>query len=198
MFPDLTRDDVFRIETRRLWLRWPTAKDADAILRLAGDPAVAGMTARIPHPLPRAEVDGFLLRARTANTAGTGLTLALTRRAAPADPIGIVGLFGDAAEPEIGYWLGRPHWGAGLMAEAVAAVVDAYFGYAGGRTLRSSARTDNPASRRVLERCGFVRTETETRDVPARGEAVTVDLFRLDRAGWLASTGIGAEIAEAA
>ncbi len=198
MFPDLTRDDVFRIETSRLWLRWPCAKDADAVLRLAGDPAVAGMTARIPHPLPRAEVDGFLLQARAGNAAGTGLTLALARRSAPADLVGIVGLFGDAAEPEIGYWLGRPHWGAGLMGEAVAAVVDAYFAYAGGHTLRSSARTDNPASRRVLERCGFVRTGAGTRDVPARGGSVTVDLFRLDRAGWLASAGIGAEIAQAA
>lgn len=198
MFPDLTRDDVFRIETSRLWLRWPCAKDAGAVLRLAGDPAVAEMTARIPHPLPRAEVDGFLLQARAGNAAGTGLTLALARRSAPADLVGIVGLFGDPAEPEIGYWLGRPHWGAGLMGEAVAAVVDAYFAYAGGRTLRSSARIDNPASRRVLERCGFVHTGTETRDVPVRGGAVTVELFRLDRAGWLASAGIGAEIAQAA
>ena len=52
MFPDLTRDDVFRIETRRLWLRWPTARDRDAILKLAGDPAVAAMLARVPNPLP--------------------------------------------------------------------------------------------------------------------------------------------------
>ncbi len=28
MFPDLTRDDVFRIETKRLWLRWPRIQDA--------------------------------------------------------------------------------------------------------------------------------------------------------------------------
>ncbi len=54
MFPDLFRDDVFRIETRRLWLRWPTARDAESILRLAGDPAVARMTAGIPLPFERA------------------------------------------------------------------------------------------------------------------------------------------------
>ena len=35
MFPELTRDDVFRLETRRLWLRWPRMADANAILRLA-------------------------------------------------------------------------------------------------------------------------------------------------------------------
>jgi hypothetical protein len=31
MFPDLTADDIFRIETERLWLRWPRASDALAI-----------------------------------------------------------------------------------------------------------------------------------------------------------------------
>src|SRR3712207_4191950 len=50
MFPDLTRDDVFRLETRRLWLRWPRHADCQAIVRLAGEKAVADMTARIPHP----------------------------------------------------------------------------------------------------------------------------------------------------
>ena len=45
MFPELTRDDVFRLETRRLWLRWPRMADASAILRQAGEKAVAEMTA---------------------------------------------------------------------------------------------------------------------------------------------------------
>ena len=35
MFPDYFRDDVFRLETQRLWLRWPTAADAATIERLA-------------------------------------------------------------------------------------------------------------------------------------------------------------------
>ena len=52
MFPDLTRDDVFRLETRRLWLRWPRHADVQAIVRLAGETAVAEMTASIPHPYP--------------------------------------------------------------------------------------------------------------------------------------------------
>ena len=33
MFPDLARDDVFRLETARLWLRWPRAADAAALHR---------------------------------------------------------------------------------------------------------------------------------------------------------------------
>ncbi|GJE61137.1 GNAT family N-acetyltransferase [Methylobacterium trifolii] len=187
MFPDLTRDDVFRIETRRLWLRWPRAKDGEAIVRLAGERAVAEMTAQIPHPIVPEAIDAFVLDARRANSAGAGLTLALSLRSSPMHLVGLVGIVRRDEEPcaHLGYWLGRPHWGAGLMSEAVAAMIDAYFAYAGGTVLVSSARVVNPASRRVLEKGGFVRTGTETHAFPARGGDLEVDAFRLDRARWL-------------
>src|SRR5919112_4375433 len=60
MFPDLTRDDVFRLETRRLWLRWPRHADGQAIVRLAGEKAVAEMTALIPHPYPPEGATSFV------------------------------------------------------------------------------------------------------------------------------------------
>jgi hypothetical protein len=52
MFPDLFRDDVFTLETPRLFLRWPKASDAPTVAELAGDRRVAEMTASIPHPYP--------------------------------------------------------------------------------------------------------------------------------------------------
>ncbi len=187
MFPDLTRDDVFRIETRRLWLRWPTARDAEAVSRLAGDPAVAEMTARIPSPLPLHEAEAFVIRSRAANTAGEGLIMALCRRAAPASLIGVVSVEHrpDEAEPHLGYWLGRPFWGEGLMTEAAEAMVDATFAYAGGRALASAAMVGNTGSRRVLEKCGFRLAGESAPVFEARGGAVPSYTFRLDRAAWL-------------
>ncbi|AWI91055.1 GNAT family N-acetyltransferase [Methylobacterium sp. DM1] len=187
MFPDLTRDDVFRIETRRLWLRWPTARDAEAVLRLAGDPAVAEMTARLTTPLPLHEAEGFVIRARAANTAGDGLIMAVCRRAAPANLIGVVSVEDrpDETEPHLGYWLGRPFWGEGLMTEAAEALVDAHFAYAGGRALVSAAMVGNRGSQRVLEKCGFRRTGESAPVFEARGGAVPSYTYRLDRAAWL-------------
>ena len=78
MFPELTRDDVFRLETRRLWLRWPRMADANAILRLAGEKAVAEMTASIPHPYPSQAVEPFVFGARKGNALGEHLVLAIT------------------------------------------------------------------------------------------------------------------------
>ena len=186
MFPDLTRDDVFRIETRRLWLRWPRAVDADAIVRLAGDKAVAETTARIPNPIDQQGTDRFLLSARQANSDGTALVMAVAPLADPARLIGMIGIEPDGGEgPHLGYWLGRPHWGRGLATEAASSMVDAYFAYAGGALIASAALPDNPASRRVLEKCGFACTGTAHRSFPARGGERQVDTFRLDRAAWL-------------
>ena len=191
MFPDLPRDDVFRIETRRLWLRWPTAGDAEAVSRLAGEPAIARMTARIPSPLPRHAAEAFVIGARAANAAGTGLILAICRRQSPAGLIGVVGIEPRPEDPapHLGYWLGRPHWGAGLMTEAAASLAHAFFAYAGGRALASSAMLDNPGSARVLGKCGFVPAGEAVLHAQARGGPVACRTFRLDRAGWQAAGG---------
>jgi len=183
MFPDLTRDDVFRLETRRLWLRWPRAKDAPAIVRLAGERAVAEMTARIPHPIDPHGVDAFLLAVRRGNADGAGLTMAICLRSDPARLVGMVGIEG-LPTPHLGYWLGTPHWGRGLMTEAACAMVEAFFAYARGTALASTARVDNPASRRVLEKCGFERHGEALQAFPARGTTLAVDLFRMERAEW--------------
>lgn len=188
MFPDLTRDDVFRIETRSLWLRWPRAKDVDAIVRLAGERAVAEMTARIRHPIDRAETEAFVIAARRRNALGDGLAMAVSLRSDPAGLVGFVGIRADAAVDgmRLGYWLGRAHWGRGLATEAAAAMAHAYFAYAGGTVLTAEARVENPASRRVLDKVGFVRTGTATDYFPIRGCEMTCDRFRLDRAAWSA------------
>jgi hypothetical protein len=86
MFPDLTRDDVFRLETRRLWLRWPRLADAQALVRLAGEKAVAEMTAHIPHPYGPEDAERFVYEARRSNTEGRGLALLITPRSKPEQP----------------------------------------------------------------------------------------------------------------
>lgn len=186
MFPDLTRDDVFRLETRRLWLHWPRAADVPALLRLAGEKAVAEMTARIPHPLAEEDATDFVLDSRRANMEGQALVMAIAPHAQPRSLIGVVEIRAgeEAGRPRLGYWLGRPHWGEGLATEAAQAMVDAFFAYTAGGELTAAARIPNPASRRVLEKCGFSPAGTGLMPFPARGAVLPVERFRLDRRGW--------------
>jgi len=168
MFPDYFRDDVFRLETRRLWLRWPTAADAAAIERLAGDRDVAEFTARIPHPYPAGGGDSFVLAARAANAAGKALTLAVALKQRPSGPIGMIGLEGAGAAVELGYWLGRPYWGAGLMSEAVAGLLDIVWLATDIERVEASVALMNGRSRRLLERAGFLARGEVLCEAPAR------------------------------
>lgn len=185
MFPDLSRDDVFTLETARLWLRWPRISDAQAIQRLAGEKTVAEMTANIPHPYPDGAAEQFVFNTRKNNALGESLSLALTLKGKPNAVIGIAGVQPNAhGGLEIGYWLGSGHWGEGYMTEAVRSLIDAVFTLTDARDIESAARVVNPASRRVLEKCGFRNEGSALRSAPARGGAFACDLFRLDRRTW--------------
>ena len=55
------------------------------------------------------------------------------------------------ARREVGYWLGREHWGRGIATKALAAFLEHDL----TRPLHAAASRDNPGSLRVLEKCGF-------------------------------------------
>ena len=182
MFPDLLRDDVFRLETRRLWLRWPRAADAALIARLAGDRELAEMTANIPHPYPPGAAAEFVLKARAANMGGTGLVLALAPKARPSELIGVISLnLRSDGQPNLGYWLGKPFWSRGLMSEAAQAFLDMVFSLSDLAEIHGCARQDNAPSKRVMEKCGFRPVGAGVDFAPARGGSIAVDRFLLSR-----------------
>lgn len=190
MFPEIARDDVFRIETKRLWLRWPRVADAAAMARYAGEKAVAEMTANIPVGMTDSDAVAFVLGAREANAEGQGLTLVLTPQRRPDDAIGVVSIVpGASIHPVIGYWLAEPFWGQGIATEAAQALIDAAFGLTGAKALSATVMPLNTASRRVLKKCGFGYVGAGMTDAPARGGSTAVDFFRLDRSTWASLKG---------
>ncbi len=187
MFPDLTRDDVFRLETRSLWLRWPRISDASAIIRQAGEKAVAEMTANVPHPYPPESAEPAIFAMRKGNATGEHLVLAVTLKGRPNDLIGMVSAHpGEADVPTLGYWLGSPHWNKGYGTQAVQAMVDAVFTLLETPAVEAHARVINPGSRRVLEKSGFRHEGSVLRALAARGGLYPSDQFRLDRSTWAA------------
>lgn len=185
MFPDLLRDDVFRLETKRLWLRWPRAADATEIARLAGDADVAGATARVPHPYPADAAIAFVLLARRENSEGRSAVFVVTTKRRPSIPLGTIGL-DDAGKGKLtlGYWLGKPHWNRGMISEAAAAMVEFAFTWTAATEIVATAQVENAASRRVLEKCGFVFVEQDFVVAPARSGPMLCDRFALRRAEW--------------
>ena len=62
----------------------------------------------------------------------------------------------------------------------------------GHETLQAGARVSNPASRRVLEKCGFQWTGVRLTRVRAINSAAPADRFRLDRRLWASLKSWGA------
>ena len=91
---------------------------------------------------------------------------------------------GSGGDPELGYWIGVAHWGRGYATEAARALIDHAFGELGCERLSSRARVSNPASRRVLEKCGFQWTGVALIRIRALKSSAPVDCFRLDRGLW--------------
>ncbi len=54
-------------------------------------------------------------------------------------------------EREVGYWLGKEHWGKGIATKALAA----FLGHINERPLYAHVAKHNMGSRRALEKCGF-------------------------------------------
>ncbi|HEU5066537.1 MAG TPA: GNAT family N-acetyltransferase [Gaiellaceae bacterium] len=57
----------------------------------------------------------------------------------------------------VGYWVGREFWGKGLATQALAELIDEL----GTRPLYAYVAKTNIASIRVLEKCGFVRSDED-------------------------------------
>jgi RimJ/RimL family protein N-acetyltransferase len=196
MFPDLARDDVFRLETSRLWLRWPRICDAAAIHKFCSRWEVARYTARIPHPYPEGSAERFIYAAREANSAGRDVTLVMTSIRGKSDAIGAISLESRGTDRlALGFVLAPEMWGKGLATEAAEAMIDAAFTLTRTVEILASVRVENEASQAVLGKCGFARIGTGLQGAPARGGLVECHSHRLARADWV---GAGQPMVEAA
>jgi RimJ/RimL family protein N-acetyltransferase len=167
------------LETERLVLRAPRLEDAKAVAQLANDRRIAENTARIPHPYSLADAEKFIA---SVNGIGGEIAFLITRGKMV---LGAAGLsLPEGEPPELGYWLGVSFWGHGYATEAVHAVIDHAFGDLDVEILSAGARVTNPASRRVLEKCGFQWTGVGLTRIRALASSAPVDRFRLERAIW--------------
>ena len=178
-FAPARQDDVVPVlATARLVLRAPRRSDGKAIATLANDRRIAANTARIPHPYGIEDAEKFIA---AVNKREGEACFVITLDGAP---IGVCSIDLREDGPEMGYWLGVPYWGRGLATEAARALIDHAFGDLEHDTLISGARVNNPASRRVLEKCGFQWTGVRLSRIRAINSAAPIDRFRLDRGLW--------------
>jgi [ribosomal protein S5]-alanine N-acetyltransferase len=173
-----SQDELPSLTTERLLLRPMRVGDAADVFSYARDPAVLRFTTGIP---PR-HVD------ETRRFLEDSLTLPSNRMWAlelVGNPTVVGAIEFGLQSPESGsihYALAKPHWGRGLMTEAVDAVCGwAFDTLAALVEIRTSVVDSNVASLRVLEKCGFVRTELVQENWAKQVEPITLIVVRRGR-----------------
>jgi RimJ/RimL family protein N-acetyltransferase len=176
------------LATARLVLRAPRREDAKTIASLINDRRIAENTSRIPHPYSVADAHAFLAQVNRTPAEPTFLIALADGTVIGGCGIGTL----RGPDPELGYWIGVPYWGRGYGTEAARAVIDHAFADLGCERLAGGARVSNPASRRVLEKCGFQWTGVSLIRIRALKSSAPVDCFRLDRGLWASLKSWGA------
>ena len=186
---ELREGSIPVLETERLILRAPRLGDAKVLAALANDKRIAENTRRIPHPYKRSDADDFISAVNVPGPDGEVAFLITLRDGAV---IGACGIAMQDGAPDVGYWLGVKYWNKGYATEATRAVIDFAFTELGHDSLSAGARVTNPASRRILEKCGFQWTGVGLCRIRAIHSSAPIDRFRLDRGLWLSLKSWGA------
>lgn len=145
-----------RFETERLILRPWTIDDADSLYEYAKDPLVGPIAGWPVHT----SVDNSREIIKSVLSASETYAVCLKKDNKAIGSIGLI--IGEKSninivedEAEIGYWIGVPFWGQGLIPEAVRELMRYAFDDLGMKKLWCGYFDGNEKSKRVQEKCGF-------------------------------------------
>ncbi len=159
-------------------LRLLEVGDAPVVHRLVNDWSVAGNLARVPFPYRDGLALEWIASTQISIERDEGWHLAIAHGATL---VGSISLSRLRDAWELGYWIGRPHWGRGYATEAAQALL-AWAERRGLDRFVSSALADNLASQAVLRRAGFVAVGEGTQLFLSRNRRMPVIQYRRDGA----------------
>lgn len=173
------------IETERLILRPWQEQDAEDLYTYASDPEVGTPAGWPPHT----SVDNS--REIIKNVLSKPETYAVCLK--DGTPIGSIGLHLNGStdmtdrddECELGYWIGKPYWGQGLIPEASRALMRYAFEELGMRAVWCGYYDGNEKSRKVQTKLGFVyQHKTEGLEVRLMNEIRTGHCNLMTKERW--------------
>ena len=163
------------METQRLLLRPWREEDAPALYRYASDPRVGPIAGWPVHT--SVENSREIIRTVLSEPETYAVVLRST-----GEPVGSAGIMlpghgtisMQPGEAEIGYWIGVPYWGQGLIPEAVEALLERCFRVLKCDKVWCASYDGNERSERVQEKCGFHTQYSLTEEPnPLNGISVT-------------------------
>ncbi|HEX4780829.1 MAG TPA: GNAT family N-acetyltransferase [Usitatibacter sp.] len=178
------------IETGRLRVRLAEESDLPALLEVNGDAEVTRFLPYATWDSPAA-AQGWFKRMADLQATGTALQFVVADKDCD-KAMGTCLIFRHdegSARAELGFVLGRKHWGGGYMTEALTALVDRAFDGMALRRLEAEANPLNIASGRLLRRLGFVREGLLRQRWVSKGAAYDVEAYGLLHGDWTGGRG---------
>jgi RimJ/RimL family protein N-acetyltransferase len=172
--------------TQRLILRRWNQKDAEDLYRYACDPDVGPIAGWPPHKNP--DESRAVIRDVLNGREAYAICLKEDGRAIGAIELKLNGhtdLTDRDDECEMGYWLGKPLWGRGIVPEAVTEMLRRAFEDIGMQKVWVGYYEGNSKSKRVQEKCRFrFQRKSEGVDVPLMQEKRTGYVSSLTKDQW--------------
>ncbi len=176
------------IETNRLILRPWRDTDAEALYKYASDPDVGPIAGWPVHT----SVENSLEIIRTVFSAPETYAIVLKETDEPVGCCGI--MFANSLhtadmeqqEAEIGYWIGKPYWGQGLVPEAVEAILARCFNELELSAVWCGYYEGNLKSKRVCEKSGFRFHHTNPDIVSPLGNKRTEHFYKMTKEDYYA------------
>ncbi|MEL7128671.1 MAG: GNAT family N-acetyltransferase [Pseudomonadota bacterium] len=141
------------LKTDRLILRAPCEADAVIVAGYMADPDLPLNLGRAPYPYRLENAEAWVLKTEVHRQAGSEYAFMVCLQ--DAGPIGACGVIRVDAYWELGYWIGKPHWGRGYVTEAAEAVLSWAERALEAEGFISGHIKENTASGRVLLKLGF-------------------------------------------
>ncbi len=173
------------LETEDLILRRPVMKDAKDIFRYASDPDVARYVLWEPHR-SLSETRSFVRYLRSRIRAGypSSWVVTLKETGTVIGTIGFIWYSDENRSAELGYSFSREYWNHGYATQALQAVIDSVFRSLPVNRLEAQHDVRNPASGRVMEKCGLRKEGILRNRILNKGEYVDAALYALLRSDW--------------
>lgn len=174
---------MIMIETERLFLRPWQESEAVILYKYASDPDIGPIAGWQSHT----SVENSLEIIRTVFSAPETYAVILKETSEPVGCCGI--MFADSlhsanmkdGEAEIGYWIGKPYWGQGLIPEAVKALLSRCFNDLKLDAVWCGYYEDNIKSKRVCEKCGFKYHHTNCDIISPLGDKRTEHFYLMTK-----------------
>ena len=172
------------LETERLALTRPDARDAEDIAKLASNWAVLENLTSLPHPYGPDDARAWI--ERSAQGADSDASFVIRLKRLEPELIGVIGYgrLNDDVLGHFGYWLGEPYWGRGYATEAALAVLAHAFDRLAIAEIHTACRPGNAGSRHVLAKCGFDLVGTGTMNSLPLKSKVPMLKYTLTRKAW--------------